>query len=66
MRRAYEMLTKTSTEKHKGPFFYINRNKRLGKKPKAMSAKDYAKFQRTLKIAHQMASSRTKGRKQAQ
>ena len=66
MNNAYDMLFKEANEKHKGPFFYINRNKRLGKKPKMMSAKDYAKFQRTLKIAHQMSGSRAKGRKQAQ
>ncbi len=60
--RALELF-KAANEKHKGPFYYINRNRRLGKKPKMMSAKDYAKFQRTLKIAHQMANSRTKGRK---
>ena len=59
------MFTKTANDKHRGPFFYINRNRRLGKKPRPMSAKDYAKYQRTLRIAHQMASSRAKGRKQA-
>jgi len=63
---ASEMFLKTANEKHKGPFFYINRNKRLGKKPQMMSAKDYVKFQRTLKIAHQMSGSRAKGRKQSQ
>ena len=66
MTKAKDLLFKIATEKHKGPFFYINRNRRLGKKPKQMSAKDYAKFQRTMKIAHQMAGSRTKGRKQHQ
>jgi len=64
--RAKIMLFKEANEKHKGPFYYINRNRRLGKKPKMMSAKDYAKFQRTLKIAHQIANSRAKGRKQHQ
>jgi len=63
MNIAKQLLFKFSNEKHKGPFYYINRNKRLGRKPKMMSAKDYAKFQRTLKIAHHMAGSRTKGRK---
>lgn len=58
------LLSKEATEKHKGPFFYINRNRRLGKKPKQMSAKDYAKFKRTLRIAHEMAASRAQGRKQ--
>ena len=66
MNKAMTMLFKEANEKHKGPFFYINRNKRLGKKPKAMSAKDYAKFKKTLVVAHNMASSRKKGSKQHQ
>jgi len=66
MGKAFEMLFKEANDKHKGPFYYINRNKRLGKKPKPMSAKDYAKFKKTLAIAHQRAKSRKKGTKQHQ
>ena len=66
MEKAMHMLFKEANEKHKGPFFYINRNKRLGKKPKTMSAKNYAEFKKTMRIAHQMAGSRKKGSKQHQ
>jgi hypothetical protein len=57
-------LIKLSNAKHRGPFYYINRNKRLGRRPKMMSAKDYAKFKVTLRIARQRAKTRSRGRRQ--
>lgn len=63
MGKALELL-KISNDKHKGPFYYINRNRRLGKQPKPMSAEDYMKFKKALKIAHSRAMSRRRGAKQ--
>ena len=57
-------IFKYANAKHRGPFYYINRNRRMGKKPKQMSAKDYAKFKVTLRIARQKARTRSRGRRQ--
>ena len=57
-------LSKIATDKHKGIFYYINRKKRQGKSSShVMTSSEYAKFQRTLKIAHAIASSRSSSSK---
>ena len=44
-------LNKFANAKHKGPFFYINRAKKMGKKFQKKSATEYIKLQRVWKKA---------------
>ena len=54
-------LIKESTQKHKGIFFYINKNKKLGRKPTPKSAKEKVKVMRTIKKARLKAKARGRG-----
>lgn len=44
-------LVKTSTAKHKGLFFYLNRKKKLNLPKKMLTGKDKTRYEKALKLA---------------
>ena len=59
-----DALEKAASDKHKGVFFYINKKRRQGKSSShVMTSTEYANFQRTLRVAHAIAASRSKKKK---
>jgi len=51
-------LNKFSNAKHKGPFFYLAKAKKMGKKFKKKSVLDYMKLQKVWKKARMKARSK--------
>jgi len=56
-----EYLIKTANSKHKGIFYFINRNKKLGIKAKPHSPTELRKIKKALKQAKRIAVSRGRG-----
>ena len=54
-------LIKTANAKHKGIFFYVNRNKKLGIHHPAKSGGELIKLKKTMKMASKKAKARGRG-----
>ncbi len=59
-----KVLEKIASDKHKGPFYYINKKKRQGKSSShIMTAQEYGRFKILMRRAHAIAKSRSKKKK---
>jgi hypothetical protein len=54
-------LVKEGTAKHKGIFFYINKNKKLGIHPPKKTGGELIKAKKTIKKARRSAKARGRG-----
>ena len=54
-------LIKSATAKHKGIFFYINKNKKLGIHPPKKSGLELIQLKKKMKVAQRSAKARGRG-----